>query len=103
MGLIDLAIENTFDPVEKSVEIAECIKTKINTYSLKLECAVDGLENIDMPKMRQHWDHVVAAYRKNENYKNVVANMDTWTITYEEVEVDESIKYKINEEDYQLN
>ena len=88
-GLIELSVANHFDPVEASVSIAECIKTKVNSFSLKMECAVEGLEHMDNDMMNKHWDDMVASYMNDTTKTNVKAHKETWTITFDEVEVNE--------------
>lgn len=98
-----MAVENQFDPIEASVEIAECIKTKVNTFSLKMECAVEGLEHMDKEMMDKKWKQMVKQFRKDPTKTNIRVDKSTWTIQYDEVEISENVVVSKNKEDYLLN
>lgn len=101
-GLIQLAVNNSFDPQEASYEIAECIKTKINTYSLKMECVVDGLEHMDEEMMNDKWNALVRSFEADATKTNVKTDKSTWSITYDEVEIHEKVGVRETGEDYLL-
>lgn len=61
--MIQVSINNEFNPETVSNQIAECIKTQINVFDLKLECAVDGLTEIDRDFFKSELDKLATAYR----------------------------------------
>lgn len=102
-GLIELAVNNPFNPVEASYEIAECIKTKTNTFSLKMECAVEGLQHMDKEMMNRQWYVIVDKYNRDPSITNLKTDKSTWTITYDRVELSEIVSVKTEDEDFLLN
>ena len=51
-----------------------------------MECAVEGLSHMDEAMMNKTWDNMVNKYTHDPTLTNVVADKNTWTITYEERE-----------------
>ena len=65
---------------------------------MKIECAVDGLKNMDPVFMNKKLDELIAKYKADPTKTNVKYDKNTWTISYDEVEK-ESVKVKVEDQD----
>ena len=97
-GLIKLSVNvEEVNPETTSRGFAECIKKNINTFSIKMQCAVEGMT------MDHSWAvnklEESATYLRNEGYINVVVDPDTLSITYDEQET-ETVRVEETAEDH---
>lgn len=98
-----MAVNNQFNPETAAVEVAECIKTKINTYSVTLECALESLEHFDEKMKSEKWDALVAKYNADETKNVISTNKDTWTIHWEEIVINKTKSVGLTEEEKLIN
>ena len=96
-SLIKLSINTELNPLTQSVDFAECIKKHINTFSVQMECALEGVamdHTYAIEKLGEYAEKLT-----NAGYINVKVDPDTLNLTYEE-EVVESEHVEVEKEDF---
>lgn len=96
-GLIKLSINTGLNPEVQAEHYAECIKKHINTFSVKMECALEGvaMDHSDAVEQLNKYAEIL----RNEGKVNVLVDADTLELTYGEEHTD-SKKVSVNDEDY---